>query len=89
MQRLLAPLKPGGRCVFAAWAETERNPLLPIPLFGPYRAEPAAQEPFLMVHTDATEALLRDAGFVGAGHRTVEGAPTLPTHVVYSERLLD
>lgn len=87
--RIAGQLNAGGRCVFTAWAEAERNPLLPIPLLAPFRRTEPDQDPFTMADADSTLAVLRSAGLKQVEVRTVEAVNTLPREAVFIESMLE
>lgn len=86
--RIRAQLRPGGRCVFAAWAEAERNPLLPGPLTARYRSSAPVQYPFAMAGVDQTLEMLSLAGFARTSSRLVELTNRVPLGVVFQDSML-
>ncbi|MBT5773432.1 MAG: class I SAM-dependent methyltransferase [Dehalococcoidia bacterium] len=86
--RIRGQLEPGGRCVFAAWVERERLPLLPGPLMARYGDGLVDQDPFAMADTAMTLGLLADAGFESSSVRTVELTNVVPLEAIFQEAMV-
>ncbi len=81
-------LRPRGRCVFAAWAKADQNPLLPMPLLANYRVGAADQDPFAMAVPAATREALQQAGFEDVSSRTVETTHVVPLETIYDDSMV-
>ncbi len=86
--RIRAQLVAGGRCVFAAWVERERLPLLPGPLMARYGDGLVDQDPFAMADTAMTLGLLADAGFESSSVRTVELTNVVPLAAIFEDSMV-
>ncbi len=86
--RIRRQLKTRGRCVFAAWATADQNPLLPMPLLADYRVGAADQDPFAMADPAATRAVLRQAGFEDVSSRAVEITSVVPLEAIFDDSML-
>ena len=86
--RIRAQLRSGGRCVFTAWVDPSRLPLLPLPLTSKYQATPSDQDPFSMADANATCQILSEAGFGDVSSEVVEISNVVPLEVIYDDAML-
>lgn len=87
--RIRGQLVVGGRCVFTAWVERERLPLLPGPLMARYGDGLVDQDPFAMADATKTLGLLSDAGFESSSVRTVELTHVVPLEAIFEDGMVD
>lgn len=91
---LAQALRPGGRMVFVAWAETARNPWFQIPqeaairrLGAPPPTDPQAPGPFAFADADRVVDLLRTAGLGQVRAETLDTVLTPPGDLAAAARV--